>query len=85
MLASDEPRFRPEAIRELMRRDGMTASEFARRIGVSRQLVSAWLIGMTQPQFATVLRLCRLFNVAAEFFAEGLPERSKGSKRKVTP
>ena len=85
MVTPDWPKFRPAAIEELMHRDGLTRREFAKHAGVSRQLLGAWVSGWTQPRYDTVLRLCATFGVDPGFFAEGLPERSKGSKRKVTP
>ena len=69
------PRFRSEAIQQLMDREGLTRTEFAERIGVSRQLVATWASGWVQPQFRTVLELCAEFDVDPSFFAEGLPEK----------
>ena len=85
------PRFRSSAVQELMDRERLTRTEFAERIGVSRQLVATWVSGWVQPQFRTVLELCAEFGVDPSFFAEGLPEKkppateapgNKGRKRK---
>lgn len=64
--------FRSSAIEELCRRDGISPSEFARRVGVSRQLVSRWMLGHCEPQFRTVLRLCEVFKVSPLYFAQGV-------------
>jgi transcriptional regulator with XRE-family HTH domain len=67
------PRFREQAIQELLDRDGITPSVFARRLGVSRQRVHVWLKGEISPQFTVVLLMCREFGVPPSFFADGLP------------
>jgi transcriptional regulator with XRE-family HTH domain len=76
-----EPKFRPGSICELLEAHGLTQVEFAKRAGVSRQLVGAWASGWIQPKFDTVLRLCVEFDVDPAFFAQGLPAKSKKRKR----
>ena len=63
-----EPTFRREAIAELMRREGLDASGFARRAAVSRTLIGAWIAGVVTPQVGTLMRLCRVFSVPVAFF-----------------
>ncbi len=63
-----EPTFRLAAIRELMEREGLNASSFARRACVTRTLIGAWLSGIVQPQVGTLTRLCRVFDVPIDFF-----------------
>jgi transcriptional regulator with XRE-family HTH domain len=69
-MTTTEPRFRREAIRELMEREGLSVSAFARKAAVSRTLVSAWLSGYVVPQVATLGRLCRVFGESIDFFFE---------------
>jgi len=74
MSQGSQARFRPDAVRELLERDGLSLSEFARRLGISRQRAHAWLGGTISPQFPMVLRMCAEFSVDPMFFAEGIPE-----------
>ena len=67
-MDSVRPRFRAAAIAELIAGSGLSHSAFARRIGVSRSLVAAWLSGVVRPQVSTVCRLCAAFNVPISFF-----------------
>jgi len=75
-----QARFRPDAIRELLERDGLSLSAFARRLGISRQRAHAWLGGTISPQFPMVLRMCAEFGVDPLFFAEGVPEPEPAGK-----
>ena len=73
-----EPRFRREAIRELMERDELNASGFAVKASVQRTLIGGWLAGVVTPQVGTLTRLCRVFNVPITFFFdEGVSEPAK--------
>ena len=49
----------------------MNMTEFAKRIGVTRSLVSAWVAGLVTPQVGTLSRLCRVFGVPVSYFFEG--------------
>ncbi len=68
-----EPRFRRDAIRELMEREGLNASAFASRASVQRTLIGGWLAGVVTPQVGTLTRLCRVFNVPIDFFFDQAP------------
>jgi len=63
-----EPQFRPDAIRELMEREGLDVPGFARRCGMARTLIGAWLSGFVTPQVGTLTRLCRVFGVSIDYF-----------------
>jgi len=69
--------FRPNAIQQLMKREKLSVSQFAMRASVARTLVAAWLSAIVTPQTATVMRLCRIFNVPVEFF---FVDRDDGEK-----
>lgn len=79
----DEPTFRVQAIRELMDREGLNHTTFARRVKMSRTLLCAWFSGQVTPQVGTLGRLCGVFNVPIGFFfttwSEGLPGQAKES------
>ena len=63
-------RFRRLAIADLLNDEDIAASELARRIGVSRQVVSAYRAGATAPRFSTVLRMSEAFNKPLDYFIE---------------
>lgn len=71
-----EPRFRIEAIQELMERDGLNASTFAIKASISRTLIGAWLSGVVHPQIGTLTKLCRVFGVPIDFFFDQTPIES---------
>ena len=82
-MGTSELTFRREAIQELMAREHLTASEFARRAAMSRTLVAAWLSGLVMPQVGTLTRLCRVYDVQIDFFftTDG-PDGDKPSSRR---
>lgn len=63
-------RFRRSAIADLLRAEGISASDLARRIGVSRQVVAAYRAGNKTPQLQTVVAMSEEFNQPLDFFVE---------------
>ena len=47
----------PAALRVLVDERGMSQAELARRLGVSAQSVSSWIVGNSTPTMANVIRL----------------------------
>jgi transcriptional regulator with XRE-family HTH domain len=60
--------FRHEQIRRLREGLGLTQQEFADRIGVTKQAISAWEIGRSEPSMAKFLRLVNLTGARIESF-----------------
>ena len=52
-------------------REGGNASAFARRIGMSRQVVSNWVNGHRSPDIETVADICRLYDVSINWMILG--------------
>lgn len=55
-----------EAVKAHRTRCGMTQELVAERLGVSRQAVSKWESGASDPSTSNLLALAKLFNVSAE-------------------
>lgn len=64
-----------EAIREQRRRCGMTQEFVAESLGVSRQAVSKWESGASDPNTSNLLALAKLFGVSAEELLAAVRER----------
>lgn len=60
-----------EAIREHRVRCKMTQEFVAERLGVSRQAVSKWESGRTDPSTSNLLALAKLFEITAEELLRG--------------
>lgn len=48
--------------------NGVTVSEFARRIGVRPSQVSEWLYGKAKPGYDNLQAIAVAFNVSADYF-----------------
>ena len=69
-------------IKELRESKGLIQKEFARKINVSVQTVSAWEIGLRTPNAIQRRKLCGIFNISeAELFGGSLS--SKGINPEV--
>lgn len=53
-------------IRELRKRNNMSQDELAEKLGVSRQSVSLWETGQTQPTLDNIIALAKIFNVSTD-------------------
>ena len=60
-----------ERIKALRKERGMTQEELAERLSVTRQTVSKWEQGTTQPDLDRVLELGRLFGVSTDYLLDG--------------
>lgn len=54
-------------IRQLREATGMTQSELAKRLDVTRSSVNAWESGLSTPTTQYVVALSRLFHVTADY------------------
>lgn len=55
-----------DSIRKYRRSSSMSQDELAEKLGVSRQSVSLWENGQTQPTIDNILALARIFNTTAD-------------------
>ena len=55
-----------DSIKKLRKEKGMTQDELAEKLCVTRQAVSNWEMGKTQPDVETLTRLAEIFDVSVE-------------------
>lgn len=65
-----QARFRASAIDEITQAECISLSEFARRLGVTRQRAHAWAQGRVSPQFTLVVAMAREFGRDLEYFVQ---------------
>lgn len=68
-----------ETIREYRTRCKMTQEFVAEVVGVSRQAVSKWESGASDPSMSNLLALAKLFGVSAEELLRGMTGAASGS------
>ncbi len=60
--------FDQEAIRRLRNSQGLTIDQFAKRIGVSKQVVSTWETGACEPRVGSLTKIAAEFKVPIDSF-----------------
>ena len=55
-----------EKLYELRRASGMSQEELAEKLGVSRQAISKWESGATQPELSKLIELSKLYSVSVD-------------------
>ena len=53
-------------IREYRKKSNMSQDELAEKLGVSRQSISLWETGQTQPTIDNIIALAKIFNISAD-------------------
>lgn len=69
-----------DSIREHRKRNNMSQDELAEKLGVSRQSVSLWENGQTQPTIDNIIALARIFNTTADELLENTDGTRTGVK-----
>lgn len=72
-----------EKIAELRKKNGMTQDDLGKEMNVSYQAVSKWERDESQPDFETMSKIAKLFNVPLSYFEEGgeaEPEKAEETK-----
>ena len=54
-------------LRELRRSSSLTQKEVAQRIGTNNSSICDWERGRTEPGIADIIKLCKLFDVTADY------------------
>ena len=82
-------------IRSLRKENKLSQDELAEKLGVSRQSVSLWETGQTQPTIDNIIALSKIFGVSSDVIlgndappepaAEKAPEEKKEKKRWIVP
>ncbi len=67
-----------DIIRNLRRENDMSQDELADKLGVSRQSISLWETGQTQPSLDNIISLASIFNVSTDtlLINDGVDEKS---------
>ena len=78
-----------DKIKTLREKQGITQSELAVNLGITRSAVNAWEMGITVPSTQYVVQLAKYFNVSSDYLldlpntatisVEGLTEREIAS------
>lgn len=56
-----------EKLIELRKKAGLSQEDLAHKLGVSRQSISKWELGVCEPNIAKLQRIARLFNVSIDY------------------
>ena len=58
-------------LKQMREQRGMTQEDLAEQLGISRQSVSKWELGINEPDLPTIRSLCRILNCSYEALLEG--------------
>ena len=64
-----------DKIRKLREQMGLTQSELARKLDLTRSSVNGWEIGLAVPSTQVIVELCMVFNVSSDYLL-GLDEQN---------
>ena len=73
------------SIKKLREERGMTQDELAEKLNVTRQAVSNWETGKTQPDIETLTRLAEIFDVSVERIIYGKEKKRNNIDIKIGP
>ena len=57
-----------EILRDFLAENGITQTEFAKKVGVKQSQVSEWLRGKAKPGYDTLKAMATAFNISADYF-----------------
>lgn len=57
-----------QILKDFIRENGISQTEFAKKIGVKPSQVSEWLHGKAKPGYDMLKQMSRAFNVSADYF-----------------
>lgn len=72
-----------DKLSELRRANGMSQEELAEKLGVSRQAVSKWESGATQPELSKLIELSKIYQVSVDALLS--LEHTNGDHPEVSP
>lgn len=67
-----------DRLRELRRKNGYTQASLAKALGVAQTTVGNWEAGIRQPNFTTLKRLAKIFNVSVDYLLGRDDEKDTG-------
>ncbi len=76
-----------DKIAELRKQNGMSQEELADRLGISRQSVSKWESGQSQPEIEKLLQLSEVFHVSTDYLLkeDTMPAVAQAAEQEEEP
>ena len=65
-----------ERLLEVRKKAGMTQSDLAEKLDVSRQAVSRWEMGTAKPEFENLIAISNIFSVSIDYLLKGVEEHA---------
>lgn len=65
-----------ERLLEVRKKAGMTQSDLAEKLDVSRQAVSRWEMGTAKPEFENLIAISKIFGVSIDYLLKGVEEHA---------
>lgn len=56
-----------DRIRYLREKSGMTQTDLARKLGISRSAVNSWEMSLSSPSLANIVEMTQIFHVSADY------------------
>ena len=56
-----------DRIRYLREKGGLTQTDLAKRLGISRSAVNSWEMSLSSPSVANIVEMTKIFNVSADY------------------
>ena len=56
-----------DRIKYLRDKVGMTQTDLAKRLGISRSAVNSWEMGLSLPSLANIVEMTKIFSVSADY------------------
>lgn len=57
-----------DILKDFLRDNGLTQTEFAKIVGIKQSQVSEWLKGKAKPGYDLLKQISQAFNISADFF-----------------
>ena len=76
-------------IRDYRKKSNMSQDELAEKLGVSRQSISLWETGQTQPTIDNIIALAKIFNISSDMLlgtsdSINIPQNKTPEKKRNT-
>lgn len=56
-----------DRIRYLREKCGLTQTDLAKQLGISRSAVNSWEMSLSSPSIANIIEMTKIFNVSADY------------------
>lgn len=69
-----------ERLLKLRKGVGLSQEEVANKLGVSRQTISKWETGESNPDFDKIIPICELYNITTDELIKGTPKEVEDNR-----